>query len=70
MASPATKDGQLQGVWIDSCLEHCQTLTDRQWTKILVSGQSAYDTFANWYFGRGGDSNVIDCAYPCNKCGQ
>ena len=54
------------GVFIDSCLVHCQTLTDDTWSVYKVSGQLMSETFANWYFGRSGKTQVVDCAYPCN----
>jgi len=54
------------GFFGDSCLVHCQTLTDDTWSVYKVSGQLMSETFANWYFGRNGKTRVLDCVYPCN----
>lgn len=54
------------GLFLDSCLTHCQSLSDRSWASIKVKGQTARETFANWYFERTGGTKEVDCAYPCN----
>ena len=55
------------GVFADSCLVHCQTLTDNTWTQFLVGGQSMRDTFSDWYFDRSsGKTKEVDCVFPCN----
>ena len=55
------------GIFADSCLVHCQTLTDDTWTQFMVRGQSLRDTFSDWYFGRGGKKKEVDCLnFPCN----
>jgi hypothetical protein len=55
------------GVFADSCLVHCQTLTDDTWTQFLVGAQSMRDTFSDWYFERSsGKTKEVDCAFPCN----
>ena len=64
-AAPAI-ESQTNGVFIDSCLEHCQSLAAHSWAQISVGGESARETFANWYFKRGGAAKEVDCAYPCN----
>ena len=59
-------DSQTNGAFFDSCLEHCQSLSDHTWNQIKVGGQTAAKTFGNWYFKRSGSTKEIDCAYPCN----
>jgi hypothetical protein len=60
-------DSETTGIFADSCLVHCQTLTDDTWTQFLVGGQSMRDTFSDWYYGRGsGRSREVDCPFPCN----
>ena len=55
------------GAFLDSCLTHCQSLSDKSWNLIEVGGQSARKTFSNWYFKTSGMSKEVDCPYPCNK---
>lgn len=52
------------GIFIDSCLQHCQTLTDNTWNDIRVNGSSMREAFEAWYKGK--PLQYIDCAYPCN----
>ena len=59
------RDGR--GIFFDSCLTHCQSLSSRSWNSIKVDGQSARETFGDWVYGRSGKSKEVDCAYPCNK---
>ena len=55
------------GAFLDSCLAHCQSLDNHSWNKVKIGGQSAAQTFANWYFGEtGGKVKEMDCPYPCN----
>ena len=60
-------DSKSNGGFLDSCLAHCQSLSDAAWIETQVNNQSARETFSYWYFGRSGERKVIDCAYPCNK---
>ena len=46
------------GLFLDSCLIHCQTLTDEPWSKYGVGGQTMRDTFADWYFDRPSGENL------------
>jgi hypothetical protein len=55
------------GAFLDSCFKHCQSLSDASWNGIKVGGQTAAETFGNWYYQRtAGKGKEIDCAYPCN----
>ena len=55
------------GIYADSCLIHCQTLTDEPWAGYRVGGQSMRETFANWYVERSSTHHkVVDCPFPCN----
>ena len=38
------------GMFVDSCLIHCQTITDEPWMKYVVNGMLMRDAFAAWYF--------------------
>ena len=55
------------GIFTDSCLVHCQSL-DAPWNTFKVNGQTAHDTFANWYFETGGQSQEVDKPYPNESC--
>ncbi|XP_065887728.1 uncharacterized protein [Dysidea avara] len=65
-AAPAISSTS-NGVYIDSCQIHCQSLSTTPWSKFVVGGQTLRDTFNAWLTK---DSNmkskVVDCAYPCN----
>jgi hypothetical protein len=55
------------GAFLDSCFKHCQSLSDASWNGIKVGGQTAAETFGNWYYQRtAGEGKEIDCDYPCN----
>ena len=55
------------GVFIDACVAHCQTLYTPQWTEIMVGGQNARDTFYYWLTNNTAFSTKeVDCEYPCN----
>ena len=60
------------GYFFDSCLRHCQSTDDTWFSSVRVDGQLARETFANWYYGRSGETKVMDCEeYPCNdSCGR
>ena len=47
-------------LFFDSCIRHCQSLDD----SLTVDGQSARETFANWYLEGSGKTRlrVMDCA--------
>lgn len=60
---PATHNDHI-GIFVDSCLQHCQTLTDNTWNDIMVEGSSMREAFELWYEGK--PLQYIDCAYPCN----
>eukprot|EP00118_Oscarella_pearsei_P024870 m.306977 g.306977 ORF g.306977 m.306977 type:complete len:383 (+) comp41795_c0_seq1:77-1225(+) len=55
------------GLFTDACLVHCQSMSGTSWMKFMVDGQSAHDTFADWYFGSGGKPKVVDGPYPENE---
>ena len=57
---------QTNGVFLDSCLIHCQSLSSKSWDSYKVKGQTIRETFADWYFNRTGEYKEVDCAYPCN----
>jgi hypothetical protein len=38
------------GYYFDSCLVHCQTLTDDAWQLYRVMGHTVRETFADWYY--------------------
>ena len=63
-AGPAI-NSKTNGVFIDSCLVHCQSLNDHSWAQVKVGGQTAIETFSNWY-SNNGIAKEVDCAYPCN----
>ena len=54
------------GAFLGSCLIHCESLDDKHWSEVKVGGQTARETFANWYFKQTGEIKEIDCKYPCN----
>ena len=55
------------GIFADSCLQHCQTLTDNTWTEIEVEGLTAAQALADWYFEKTPDEyKHFDCDFPCN----
>lgn len=54
------------GFFFDSCLVHCQTLSDEMWTTFRAKGRLMRDSFADWYYERPGSENIMDCEYPCN----
>ena len=60
------------GVFIDSCLIHCQTLTDTPWMGYAVDGLVMRDAFAAWYFDGEVALKAVDTAlWPNNKsCGK
>ena len=62
-ASTGFTANKARGYFFDSCITHCQSLGS-SWSKIMINGQSAATTFADWYFSRTGASQEIDCAYP------
>ena len=58
-------------LFLDSCLIHCQTLTDEPWMKYAVNGMLMRDAFAAWYF----DGEVVKAVdsdlWPDNpSCGK
>ena len=66
-ASAGFVANKARGYFFDSCITHCQSMS-MSWSKIMVGGQSAATTFANWYFQKtAGLGQEVDCAYPCNK---
>jgi hypothetical protein len=55
------------GIFADSCVVHCQTLTDEPWSTYAVDGKTTREAFEEWYFEKGsGDHQRIDCPFPCN----
>lgn len=55
-----------RGYFVDSCLEHCQSLNLHSWTSIKIDNVGANETFADWYYGTG-SGRAMDCpTYPCN----
>ena len=57
------------GYYLDSCLTHCQTLDDKQWSTYSAQGHPMRESFADWYYERPSSLNatrVLDCDYPCN----
>ena len=55
------------GVFIDSCVMHCQTLTTGAWTETIVGEQNIRDTFYYWLTNNTAHSfKEVDCDYPCN----
>ena len=65
-AASAPIASQSNGVFLDSCLIHCQSLNSKSWNGYKVKGQTMRETFADWYFDRSGEDKEVDCAYPCN----
>ena len=59
----------MNGYFFDSCLVHCQTLSDETWTTYTINKQSIEATFSAWYY-ENEDPNIStkikDCPYPCN----
>ncbi|XP_065888663.1 uncharacterized protein [Dysidea avara] len=65
-AAPAISSTS-NGVYIDSCQIHCQSLTPTPWSKFIVGGQTMRDTFNAWLTNSTATkSKVVDCTYPCN----
>ncbi|XP_065887895.1 uncharacterized protein [Dysidea avara] len=65
-AAPAITS-KSNGVYIDSCQIHCQSLKEIPWSKFIVGGQTMRDTFNAWLTNSTAmKSKVVDCAYPCN----
>ncbi|XP_062512571.1 uncharacterized protein LOC134188416 [Corticium candelabrum] len=61
------------GLFTDACIQHCQSLADRTWSKIMVKNQTAHDTFVDWLDlkGTGIVRAVDDHTYPHNPtCGK
>lgn len=59
------------GVFIDSCLIHCQTLTDTPWMSYAVNGLVMRDAFAAWFDGGVALKAVDNALWPNNKsCGR
>ena len=54
------------GIFVDSCLIHCQTLDDKPWSTYAVGGRTMRDAFQDWYFERSESIQTIDCPFPCN----
>lgn len=55
------------GIFGDSCLIHCQTLTDMSWATYSVGEQTMRQTIEDWYYQTSpAKSQEIDCPYPCN----
>ena len=64
--SPVLKSSS-SGIFADSCLIHCQTLTDEPWALYTVGGQTMRQTFEDWYFEISNTTyKEVDCAWPCN----
>ena len=64
--APVT-ESKTNGMFVDSCLVHCQSLTAHSWSKVKVGGKTAVETFSSWYFNDGGKIKQVDCdKYPCN----
>ncbi|XP_065840834.1 uncharacterized protein [Oscarella lobularis] len=60
-------DNPTSGLFIDSCLVHCQSLDTSWWSQVTVNGTSANDAFAQWYFSNGSvTTKEIDKPYPHN----
>ena len=58
------------GFFLDSCLAHCQSLSDDRWAKFSALKHPMRETFADWYNDVPGNDNatrVRDCDYPCNQ---
>ena len=66
-AGPAIQS-PTNGVFIDSCVVHCQSLSANTWTQYKVDGQTMGETIYAWMTGNSTShkSKEIDCAYPCN----
>lgn len=59
----------INGYFFDSCLVHCQTLSDDTWTTYTINKQSIEATFSAWYYGNKDpniNTKIKDCPYPCN----
>ena len=57
------------GVFIDSCVVHCQTIFEEPWTQIMVEKQTMGDTFYYWLTRNANitqSTKAVDCDYPCN----
>lgn len=55
--------------YFDSCLTHCQTMEDLQWSTYMAQGHHMRESFADWYYERPsskGATRVKDCDWPCN----
>lgn len=63
--SMAVSASSTSGMFLPSCLQHCMSLSDDLWTKILVGGLTAVEAFSKWYFETG-PLHLIDGPYPCN----
>ena len=64
-AEPVIK-AQKSGVFIDSCLYECQSLSTYTWTQIKVGGKTAKDSFVEWY-KKDMKTKLVDCSsFPCN----
>lgn len=60
------KQSATNGMFIDSCLQHCHSQRMTSWSDIKVSGKSPLQAFGDWYFGREKEVKLQDCDYPCN----
>ncbi|KAK1412271.1 hypothetical protein QVD17_33385 [Tagetes erecta] len=57
------------GVFINSCLAHCQTERQDEWFAIdspTINQKPIALAVGDWYFDRSSVKD-IDCSYPCNK---
>ena len=66
-ASQEIVNSTINGAFLDSCFAHCQSLDNHGWSGVKIGGQTASQTFANWYFGEPGGKEIDNCPYPCNE---
>ena len=55
------------GMFLDACLTHSQSIRDSQWPVTSIEGETIQETVGIWYYGREGNSKVMDeDQFPCN----
>ncbi|KAJ3680713.1 hypothetical protein LUZ60_016991 [Juncus effusus] len=64
-----TKDSTLNGLFINSCFVHVQSVSQDTWLSPdspMLHNTTVANAVGDWYFDRR-DFEEIDCAYPCDK---
>lgn len=59
------------GFYFDSCMIHCQTLTDEPWNWFITKGHTMRESFADWFYERPSPANatrILDGDWPNHTC--